>query len=140
MMRLRARHEDSDDARVDLAPLIDVVFLLLIFYVLAATFVSPTALPIQRPISSQAQAMPARPVLILIASDGSTYLGERPWSLEDSARLATRMRDSDQGRVLIHADAAVTAERLVAVMDACLAAGAQHIDLAADRARGGAGR
>ncbi|TVR14013.1 MAG: biopolymer transporter ExbD [Planctomycetota bacterium] len=137
MIRLRGRHDESDDARVDLAPLIDVVFLLLIFYVLAATFVSPTALPIQRPISSQAQAMPARPVLVLIASDGSTYLGDRPWAIDDSGRLAMRLREGDEGRVLIHADAAVTADRLVAVMDACLAAGAQHIDLAADRARGG---
>ncbi|TVR42926.1 MAG: biopolymer transporter ExbD [Planctomycetota bacterium] len=137
MIRLRAPRSEADEARVDLAPLIDVVFLLLIFYVLAATFVTPTALPISRPSSSQAQALPSRPALVAITADGAVWINDQPWNLDDHAALSRELDERSEGRVLIHADGQVSTQRLVEVMDACVHAGARAIDLAADQGRRG---
>ena len=123
----------SDEARVDMAPLIDVVFLLLIFYVVAATFVQPTAVPIHRPSVSQSTPLPERPVIITIAADGSAWLGDDPWRASDAAALRLAFLDRQHQRVLIHSDAQVPTGRLVEIIDACRSAGASSVDIAADQ-------
>lgn len=131
MKRLRLRAEETDEARIELAPLLDVVFLLLIFYVLAATLVTPTALPIQRPHAQQAAALPERPLLVAITAHGQVLIDDQPWATGDQATLARALAASPGQRVLIHADGQTATQHLVEVMDACLLAGAQRIDLAA---------
>lgn len=124
---------DSGEARVDLAPLIDVVFLLLIFYVVAATFTRPTAVPVQRPVSSQAASLPERPVVITIGADGGAWLGDRSWDPGHIAAVRDALTRRGSERVLVHADGSVPTRELVQVIDACRAAGATSVDLAADQ-------
>ena len=124
---------DGDEARVDMAPLIDVIFLLLIFYVVAASFVRPTAVPVDRPAVSQSTPLPERPVVITLAADGAAWLGDDPWRASDHHPLQRALAERAQQRVLIHSDSQVPTGRLVEIIDACRAAGADSIDLAADQ-------
>ena len=80
----------NDEARV-YGPLIDVVFLLLVFYVVAATFVQPGG-PIHRP-SVINPPYQSGEVIITIAADGS-WLGDDPWRASDSAACASFPRSS----------------------------------------------
>lgn len=135
MSILRPLHSssDNDEARIDIAPLIDVVFLLLIFYVVAATFTQPTAVPIERPGSQQQAPLPQRPLLITLAADGSAWLGTQAWQRDDIAAVRSALASRDAARVVIHADGSVPTDTLVAVIDSCRAAGASGVDLAAER-------
>ena len=132
---LRSSEAESDEARVDLAPLIDVVFLLLIFYVVTATFSQPTAVPIERPQASQASALPERPVIITIAADGSSWLNDVRWRPDQHSELHTALTERGSKRVLIEADGAVPTRRLIEIVDHCRAAGAEQVDIAAEHQR-----
>lgn len=130
---LRDGDHDNDEARVDLAPLIDVVFLLLIFYVVAATVSQSAAVPIQRPSVSQAEALPVRPLQITLSADGAGWLGNQPWQHHDLASLRHALGQRQTDQVVIHADERLPSGQLLAVIDTCRAAGADAIAVAADR-------
>lgn len=139
MSRLRplsSGDAEADDARVDIAPLIDVVFLLLIFYVVAATFTQPTAVPINRPAARQTAALPERPLVITLAGAGEAWLGDHGWHIDDVGAVAQALAQREGKRVLLQADGAVPTRLLVQVIDSCRAAGAASVDLAADRRSG----
>ena len=133
---LRPHDADASEASVDLAPLIDVVFLLLIFYVVAATFTQPTAVPINRPTATQAASLPERPVVITLTPDGEAWLGNQLWQQDDMVAVQQALSERSGGRVLLQADGEVPTKTLVQVIDTCRAAGASSVDLAADRAAG----
>ena len=130
---LRSFSNDGEEAKVDIAPLIDVVFLLLIFYVVTATFNKPTAVPINRPQSSQSSATPERPVVVTLSADKQVFIGNEPWSVSQRQVMRDTLRKQNTDRVLLQADGAVQTDTLVRVLDACKAGGAAHIDLATDR-------
>ena len=130
---LRNDDADAEEARVDLAPLIDVVFLLLIFYVVTATFSQATAVPIDYPQAGQSERLPERPVVITIDASGAAWVGDDLWHQEDLHLLQTRLAQRPGRRVVVHADARAAAGDLVAVIDRCRAAGAASVDLAAQR-------
>ena len=130
---LRQFSSDGDEARVDMAPLIDVVFLLLIFYVVAATFVQPTAVPIQRPQRQPGAALPERPLVITLAADGNAWIGDESWRPSDLLSLRQRLSGHPTQRIFLQSDAQIPAGELVRVIDACRAAGAISVDLAADQ-------
>ncbi len=129
---LQTREIGSTEARVDIAPLVDVVFLLLIFFVISATLARPSAVPIERPTARQADPLPQRPVVVTITGDGDLWLGDKPFPLGDGAAIKSALSNQEEKRVLIHADGEVPTRRLVSVIDRCREAGAERIDLAAD--------
>ena len=108
----------------------------LIFYVGSATFTQPTAVPVNRPVASQSQALPERPLIVTVAANGEAWLGDQAWRINDAATIRAALAERSSGRVLVHADGDVPTRQLVAVIDACRAAGAESIDLAADHQGG----
>lgn len=119
---------------VDIAPLIDIVFILLIFFLVTATFVRDTGIQVRRPQASASRGLEPNSLRISIAASGAIYHEgqqlELP-QLQDRVRQAVS-RQADIP-VIVIPDDRVSAGRLVAVMDAAKLAGAKDVAIATKR-------
>ena len=118
---------------VNLAPLMDMVFILLIFFIVTTTFVRDTGIQVERPQAVWSDSLDSRSLRVSISAGGAVYTEGRRVSLaglrERVARLA-RGRDHGRASVVLIADEQTPASRLVEVMDTAKLAGATDIALA----------
>lgn len=119
---------------VNLAPLMDLVFILLIFFVVTATFTRDTGIHVERPQASFTDALDPLSLRVAITATGAVYVEGRRMELETLrdrvARLVTQ--DPDAAVILI-ADRELAAGRLIAVMDTAKLAGAKNVAVATRR-------
>ncbi len=118
---------------LDITPLIDIVFILLIFFVVTTTFVHDLGLDVERPQASTALEQPQAVVRVAVSERGEITVDGRPtsaWRID--AEVRDRLLRDHDAAVLLVADKGVVADRLVAVMDACRKGGARHIALAVE--------
>ncbi|MFW5846022.1 MAG: ExbD/TolR family protein [Planctomycetota bacterium] len=134
-MKRRRTARRQGDAVVNMTPMIDMVFILLIFFIVTTSFLRETAVTIERPRSRAAAPVAGPYLLVALAADGSAHLPGGPIPIDDAAAIGAALRDSGAERVVIQADAAAATGRLLRLMDSCRASGAQAVDVAA-RPRG----
>lgn len=132
----RLRQETEEESRVDISPLIDVVFILLIFFVVTTTFVKDMTLEIERPSAASASLAPSKAVRIFIDDQGQVYLDDQPvrvWMVQSRVRsLLHEGADS----VLVVTDEKVPSGRLVEVVDQARLAGAKNVGVATEQEAG----
>lgn len=123
--------ENADEAALSMAPLIDVVFLLLIFFMVATTYLDPEReLEVDLPVAESAGASEEAPdeIVISILSDGQLVCGGRE---VDEGELSVLLADAaDKNRetpVTIRGDRRVQHENVVNVLDACGTAGLYNL-------------
>ena len=122
------------EASIELTPLIDVVFLLLIFFMVSTSFVRETRMAVDLPeAAGEARAAQSVPALLIDASGGYALDG-RPLADGELATLEDALRPvaerSGAPRLLIAADAAAAHRTVVRAMDAARRAGIAHVDIA----------
>lgn len=130
--RARQRRGRDDEAEVDLSPLIDVTFLLLIFFVVTATFTRDLAVDIERPSASEATEAKPKTLRVAIDASGEAYIdGARVprWMIQRRVRQMVQ-RATVPPAVLIIADRRVEADTFVEVIDQCRLAGAKDVSIA----------
>lgn len=138
-MRKRSWRSGFSHGHVELnvIPLIDVVFFLLVFYVISTSFAPETGVPIERPSSTRTQAMNGDYVPVAVTRAGVIQIGERSTDVAGLAALVDdALRAGGTTRVLVVADREVPTGLLLQVMDACTAGGASDVDVAATREGG----
>lgn len=112
-MNLRSKSRISAD--FNMSSMTDVVFLLLIFFMLTSSFVTPTALPVSLPTSSSAPIVIQR-INVTVTKDLQYYINEKPTSLEQMRpELAGLLQGADEGVVVLNIDKSVPVEHLVKV-------------------------
>jgi len=127
----KERHE------LDISPLIDMVFILLIFFMVTTTFVKDMAVDIERPDASSGAPASTKAVRVAIDPRGEVFVGGtsvRPWMLQGHVKDA--LRAGATGEVLVVTDRRVSAERLLEVIDQCRLAGAKDVAVATEREAG----
>ncbi|MDQ7016286.1 MAG: biopolymer transporter ExbD [Gammaproteobacteria bacterium] len=118
---------------ISMAPLVDVVFLLLIFFMVTTVFPDNEGVVIEKPRSENSAALPERPFRIQLDQAGQAYLKKQPVSLLDLTRLiAIESKIKADLSVMLQVDRRATAEMLMAVVDAAKAGGAQSLAIATD--------
>ncbi len=135
MRRIRPDGQE-EEARIDLSPLIDVVFILLIFFIVTTTFVKDMDLEIQRPSAASATPSSAKSVRIYVDADGNVYIDQqpvRPWMIQSKVR--TLLHEGAES-VLVVTDTHVPAGRLVEVVDQARLAGAKNVGVATEQESG----
>lgn len=120
---MKPRVRRSDAIGIEIAPLIDIVFILLIFFVVTSTFIRENALEIDLPTShSQLDVETNDAIEIIVAADNEISVGDRliPTATTDlvTAELARLVSDVGSGRVIVRADASARHETVVLVLDA----------------------
>lgn len=128
---VRSKRALTAQAEIQMTPLIDMVFILLIFFVVTTSFVSETGLDIQRPQSSSSETLPRENIPVAIGADGRiTVDGQRVGLLSIRPFLQKRLRMQPGLAVVLVADKTVSVDRVVRVMDEIRAAGISEVALA----------
>jgi biopolymer transport protein ExbD len=118
---------------VNLTPMLDVVFIMLIFFIVTASFVKESGIEISRPGASTAVRKEKGNILIAISANDQIWMNRRqvdPRALR--ANIERMHAENPQGAVIIQADKDAKTGLLVKVMDAARSAGVKSVSLAAD--------
>ena len=112
----------------------DIVFLLLIFFLLSSSFILRTEIPVTVPKSSSTVTQQDNPVVVTLHRDGGIFVDQERVSLEDlPTALGTRLASNAQKAVVIRGDTAVELGNVVNIMDAVRDAGAERIAIATEQ-------
>ena len=118
-------------ALINVTSLIDVVFLLLLFFVVTSTFLERPGLDLSLPAASPSEVARRDEVTIELGADGGTWLDGRPVARDALEReIGTALAASGGERVVLEADERVPHGRVVAAMDAARRAGATGLVVA----------
>ena len=118
-------------SHLDIAPLIDIVFLLLVFFMLTSTFMVPEAIELELPDSKTASATDATPVVVLLDKAGQLALNGENIKLEKlKQKLKPLLVAGDEPAIILKSDARTEVQVLIIVMDEIREAGGTNISLA----------
>ena len=133
-MNLRPKRRD-DNLLVDITPLIDVVFILLLFFMVASTFDKQAKLKIALPeASTQAQLQDTQSVVISIDAKGQYFINDRQLvhSQKETLKLALQktLGDSKDTSLILRADARTPHQAVVNAMDVAAQLGLTRLSIA----------
>ena len=128
---LTGRRRRGPGATIEMAPLIDMVFILLIFYIVSTSFVQDAGVAVSRPSSRSAQPVTTRYLPVAITKLGTVHVAGRTIGPDDHGPIAEALSGLNARRVLLQADREVPTALLLRVLDTCKAAGAETVDVAA---------
>ncbi len=129
-MRMKRRQKNEQDG-IDISPLIDMVFILLIFFMVSTTFVKDAKVDINRPTASTATAASEKSLRVTLDSQGQVTIDGkevRSWMLQ--SRVRDFLKSATSKEVLIVTDKSILADQLIHVVDQCRLGGAQQIAVA----------
>ena len=131
---VRRKKRSREKAEIKIAPLIDMVFILLIFFIVTTSFVSETGLTVERPASRSAESLQSKSVLIGIGPLGEIYIsGRRIGLFSLKPILENKLRNQPNLSAVLVADKATPADLIVRVMDELRLSGVERIALATEK-------
>ena len=133
MATYRSRRRSlQSNATIDLTPMVDVVFLLIIFFMLTTTFITvESGLPVDLPEAQTAQSTPSELPTVSINGLGEVYFGGTRVAEADLPGLVRQaLEQSGQKAVVLRADSAAQHGQTVRIMDYLRQAGAERIVIA----------
>ena len=131
MLRLRSRLAANngiggEEPEINMAPLIDMVFILLIFFLVTTSFVRESGVTVERPLAATAQAKDKGALMVGVRADGAVFIDHRQVDLRSVRGLVERFLAEDpKGAVVIVADKSSFTGRVIEVLDQCRLAGAR---------------
>lgn len=134
MKRFRNNSQEEDTrAEINMSPLIDMVFLLLIFFMVTTVFVQETGVDVKKPQAATAETLAKNSILVAVTNDGRIVYGGQDIPLP---RLRSQITQALGGRtlpVVVLADESSATGLVVQVIDQCKLAGASEVSIAAAR-------
>ncbi len=133
MKRVTLSEQAERGVDINMSPLIDCVFLLLIFFIVTTVFVEETGVEIQKPQATSAQDMDKHSIMIALTSDGHVIFGGREIGVGGVRGVVARQLREKEAPVIILADGDARTSPLVDIIDECKLAGAKQVSIAANR-------
>jgi biopolymer transport protein ExbD len=132
MSRFRSysQFEDDEGEGINISPLIDMVFILLIFFIVTTTFVEETGIDVERPQAASAVNLQKNSILIAVTANGEVVYGGREIGVAGVQPLVKRMIQKEDLPVIVQSDQTVQAGLLVRVIDEAKIAGATKVSVA----------
>ncbi len=129
---MKRRHRQEEDTEINITPMLDVVFIMLIFFIVTTSFVKETGIDVSRPQASTAQKKPKGSILIAIRDNDEIWMNKRRIELRAvRANVERAHAETPEGSVIIIADQSSKTGTLVEVMDQVKLAGVEAISIAA---------
>jgi biopolymer transport protein ExbD len=129
-----AQSGDDDEGEINLTPMLDVVFIMLIFFIVTATFIKESGIDVNRPLAPTAAEQRGASILIAISPNNEVWIDRRKVKPEAVKPAVERLlAENPEGEVVIQADAESQAETLLEVMASVRDAGANNIALSAEQ-------
>jgi len=120
----------ADEPSIDLGPMLDCVFILLIFFIVTTTFVDETGVEVDKPQAASAVQLEKTSIMIAITKKGEVVYGGREIGVNGVQTLVKRMIAKEQVPVIIQADKEAPSGLLVRVLDESKLAGATKVSVA----------
>jgi biopolymer transport protein ExbD len=131
---MRKRHRYNDEAEINVTPMLDIVFIMLIFFIVTTSFVKETGLEVSRPSGSPEEVVEDEgPIVVRI--DATSRISVRGRMLEPGAVEANLEREKAEkpdARLIVAAHPAGDTQALVTVLDAARAAGIESVSVATE--------
>ena len=128
-----SQFEDEEEDAVNLTPMLDVVFIMLIFFIVTASFVKEAGIDVNRPDAATAERKERGNILVAITENGQIWINKRQVDPRAVRANIERMHaENPQGSVVIQADENSRNGLLVQVMDAARLAGVYEVSIAAE--------
>ena len=125
-MRLRRKEQSVNN--IDVSPLIDMVFILLIFFMVTTTFVKDMKLDLDRPTAASASLLDEKVIRVYIDNNRDVFIDNQPikiWAIQ--SKLRDLLRSSTSKAVLVVSDTDIPVESLIDVIDECKLSGAKDV-------------
>jgi biopolymer transport protein ExbD len=117
--RFASVESSEEEGAIDLTPMLDVVFIMLIFFIVTATFIKESGVEVNRPDASSASQKDSATVLVAINADNSIWMDKRRIDIRSVRANIERMHaESPEGGVVIQADELASVKAFTAVLDA----------------------
>jgi biopolymer transport protein ExbD len=136
MARFRSNTDDNSEAGVDISPLIDCVFILLIFFIVTTTFVEETGVEVDKPQAASSVQLEKTSIILAITDKGEVVYGGREIGIAGVQPLVKRMMQKEEVPVIVQTDQNVLSGLLVRVIDEAKLAGAQKVSIATRKNQG----
>ena len=122
--------DDGDESAIDISPLIDCVFILLIFFIVTTTFVEETGVGVDKPQAASATNLEKSSILLALTEKGDIVYGGRSVGLGGVRPLVKRLTSAEDLPVIIQADRKAPSGLLVGIIDEAKLAGASKVSIA----------
>ncbi|MCF7954819.1 MAG: biopolymer transporter ExbD [Phycisphaerae bacterium] len=122
--------DDGNETGIDISPLMDCVFILLIFFIVTTTFVENTGVEVDKPQAASAVQLSKTSILIALTKKGEIVYGGREIGISGVRPLVKRMLKKEEVPVIIEADSAAQSGLLVRIIDEAKLAGAEKVNIA----------
>lgn len=137
MKRSRYHHSKgagSSGTEINVSPLIDIIFILLIFFVVTTVFVEQTGVQVNKPMATTSDKLKNHSILIAVTSEDQVYQGGRIIGIEGVRPVVSALLESDSRMpVIIEGDRSASHGTIVKVIDAAELAGAKNVYVASSR-------
>ncbi|MEY5031607.1 MAG: hypothetical protein RL354_638 [Planctomycetota bacterium] len=124
---------DSGEPGIDLSPMLDCVFILLIFFIVTTTFVDETGVEVDKPQAASAAQLEKTSIMIALTKKGEVVYGGREIGINGVQPLVKRMIAKEDVPVIVQADKEAPAGLLVRIIDESKLAGATKVSIASAR-------
>lgn len=134
MLRRAKRTVKAEESDVNVTPLLDIVFIMLIFFIVTATFIKEPGVDVKRPEAVTAEDQKLISVLIAITANNEVWINKRAVPPEGvRATVARLRRENPKGRAVIQVDAGAESRALLDVLQKVREAGVTSVAVSAKR-------
>ena len=124
---------EEEENEINLTPMLDVVFIMLIFFIVTATFIKEAGIQVERPDTVTADTQDDAAILIAISSTDEIWIDRQKRDPRQVRTIIERLHaENPKGSIVIQADEESTNEMLVVVMEAAKGAGVTNVAIASD--------
>jgi biopolymer transport protein ExbD len=124
---------EEEENEINLTPMLDVVFIMLIFFIVTATFIKEAGIQVERPDTTTAESQDDAAILIAISETDEIWIDRKERDPRTVRSIIERLHaENPKGSIVIQADEGSTHETLVIVMEAAKAAGVTNVAIASD--------
>jgi len=134
MRKNNSAFDNEEEAEeINLTPMLDVVFIMLIFFIVTATFIKEAGIQVDRPDTTTAESQEDAAILIAISPNDEIWIDKQERDARDVRGIIERLHaENPKGSIVIQADEESTNEVLVQILEAAKAAGVTNVALASD--------
>lgn len=130
---MRRRYREREEAGIDMTPMLDIVFIMLIFFIVTTSFVRESGIDVNRPVAESAQRQDQGNILIGISASGEVWIDKRAVDLRAVRANIQRLHAMNpESAVIIQADKEARTGLLIEVMDQVRLAGIENVSIATE--------
>ena len=131
------RRADTEEADINITPMLDIVFIMLIFFIVTTSFTKETGVTIIKPVAEQAVALQNGSILIAVRPNDDIWMAKRQVELREVRQMVERARaENPEGSVVIVADKGSRIGTVTQIMDQVKMAGVRGVAISAEKPDG----